>query len=123
MKNALYVPDSPRSAARHIRRAFAEPLERMPRVDFVHAWCSLAYLFPGLDPDSFDEAHGGWPRVLKPVATEAWRRVETGELVDEEIYPSDSQWSGLYDRMTRHTREETERRAELAANHGNCPDA
>ena len=54
---------------------------------------------------------------------EAWRRVDAGELADEELYPSDSQWSGLYDRMTSHTQEETERRMELASSFGQCADA
>lgn len=122
MKNKLYVPDSARSAGRHLRHAFAEPLEQLPRTNFVQAWCSIAYLFPALHPDSFNEADGGWPRALKPFATEAWRRAETGELVDEELYSGDSQWSGLYDRMTSHTPEETERRLELAAAYGCCTD-
>jgi len=30
------------------------------------------------------------------------------------MYPCDAQWAGLYDRMTVHTPEETERRLELA---------
>jgi hypothetical protein len=55
---------------------------------------------------------------LRRFAAEAWRRAEAGELVDEELYPSDAQWSGLYDRMTRHTGEETARRLELAASYG-----
>jgi hypothetical protein len=51
---------------------------------------------------------------LRRFAAEAWRRAEAGELVDEELYPSDAQWSGLYDRMTNPTPGETERRRELA---------
>ena len=51
------------------------------------------------------------------------RRAESGELADEELYPSDSQWSGLYDRMSSHTSEETARRLELAAAYGKCAGA
>ena len=75
-------------------------------------------LFPGLHPDGWDEADGNWPRVLRRFAAEAWRRVETGELDDVELYPSDAQWCGLYDRMFPHTVEEMERRLALAAAHG-----
>ncbi len=123
MKTALYVPDSLRSAGRQLRRALARPLEQIPKPDFVGAWCSIAYLFPGLHPDGFEDADSGWPRALKRFAAEAWRRGETGELADEELYPCDAQWSGLYDRMTNHTSEETERRIELKAAFGRCANA
>jgi len=43
-------------------------------------------LFPGLHPDGFEEADSGWPRVLRRVAAEAWRRAEAGELSDDELY-------------------------------------
>ncbi len=98
-------------------------MEQLPKPDFVRAWCSLAYLFPGLHPDGFEDADSGWPRTLRRFAAEAWRRAEAGELADAELYPCDSQWSGLYDRMTSHTNEETVRRLELAASFGQCADA
>jgi hypothetical protein len=84
----------------------------------LRAWCSVAYLFPGLHPDGFEDADSGWPRVLKRFAAEAWRRADAGELADEELYPSDSQWCGLYDRMFPHTADEIERRLALAADYG-----
>jgi hypothetical protein len=46
---------------------------------------------------------------------EAWRRAESGELTEHELYPSDAQWAGLYDRMPTHTPEEIERRLKLSA--------
>ena len=84
----------------------------------VRAWSSVAYLFPGLHPDGFEAADSGWPRGLKRFAAEAWRRVEAGEIIGEELYPSDSQWCGLYDRMFPHTADEMERRFALAADYG-----
>lgn len=87
----------------------------MPKKDFVSAWYSVAYIFPGLHPDGYEDADSGWPRVLKRFAEEAWRRAGVGELTDEELYPSDAQWAGIYDRMRMHYPEETERRIELAA--------
>jgi hypothetical protein len=48
----------------------------------------------------------------------AWRVAETGELADEELYPSDAQWSGIYDRMHTHEPDEMERRLALAADYG-----
>jgi hypothetical protein len=56
----------------------------------VRAWSSVAYLFPGLHPDGFEDADSGWPHVLKRFAAEAWRRAEAGELADEELYPCDA---------------------------------
>jgi hypothetical protein len=78
----------------------------------------VAYLFPGLHPDGFEDADSGWPRVLKRFAAEAWRRADAGELTDEEMYPSDAQWSGLYDQMHTHEPDEMERRFALAADFG-----
>ncbi|MCU0786234.1 MAG: hypothetical protein MUF81_19740 [Verrucomicrobia bacterium] len=90
----------------------------MPREQFVRAWSAVAYLFPGLHPDGYEDAESGWPRALKRVAAEAWRRADAGELADEELYPSDAQWSGLYDRMFPHKTGEMERRFALAADYG-----
>jgi hypothetical protein len=67
-------------------------------------------------PDGFEDADSGWPRVLKRFAAEAWRRADAGELV--ELYPSDAQWSGLYDRIFPHTADEMKRRLALAADYG-----
>lgn len=53
-----------------------------------------------------------------PFAAEAWRLAETGELSDDELYPWDAQWCGLYDRIFPHTAEEMERRLKLAAGAG-----
>ena len=61
MKSAIYVTDSLRSAGRQIRLALATPLERAPKANFVRAWCSVAYLFPGVHPDGFDDADSNSP--------------------------------------------------------------
>ena len=61
--------------------------------------------------------------MLRRFAAESWRRVSAGELADEELYACDAQWSGLYDRMTRHTGEETARRLKLAVAYGECAEA
>ena len=52
------------------------------------------------------------------VFTKANLRADAGELVDEELYPSDAQWSGLYDRMFAHKTDEIERRLALVADYG-----
>jgi len=86
MKSYIYIPKSLRLAGRQIRLALAGPLDRLPKRNFLRAWCSIAYLFPGLHPDGFEEPDNGWPRAARPFAAEAWRRADTGELTDNELY-------------------------------------
>jgi hypothetical protein len=115
MSDTNYIPASLREAAQHLRAGWQSPPASLAKNDFVRAWSAVAYLYPGLHPDGFDDPDSGWPRVLKGFAAEAWRRAEAGELGDDELYPSDAQWAGLYDRMTIHTPDETARRREIAS--------
>lgn len=113
MKITTFVPASPGVAGAQLHLASLEPLHHLARGEFVRAWSSIAYLFPGLHPDGFDAPDSGWPRSLMPFAAEAWRRSDGGLLTDEELYPADSQWAGIYDRMDDHTPEEAARRSAL----------
>ena len=110
-----YVPDSARAAGRAVRFALAGSLQGLSKADFLAAWFALAYLFPGLHPDGFEEADSGWPRVLRRFPAEAWRRAEAGELEDEELYPCDAQWSGLCDRMANSSEQAAARRQVIMA--------
>ena len=114
MKTFHYIPDSARTAAKQLRFALAQRLENLSKADFVRTWSSVAYLFPGLHPDGFEDADSGWPRVLRRFAAEAWRRADAGKLDDAELYPSDAQWAGLYDQIKNPTSDEVHRRRELA---------
>jgi hypothetical protein len=114
MSAQIYIPASLREAAQHLRVGLQSPRARLSKPDFVRAWSAVAYFFPGLHPDGFDDPDSGWPRALKDFAAEAWRRAKAGELDDKELYASDAQWAGLYDRMTIHTPDETARRQKLA---------
>jgi hypothetical protein len=69
-------------------------------------------------PDQAGDAGSGWPRALRRFAAEAWRRAGAGELSDEELYPGDAQWACLYDRMIEREEAETERRFQIASDHG-----
>ncbi|HXG47036.1 MAG TPA: hypothetical protein VNO52_05380 [Methylomirabilota bacterium] len=51
-------------------------------------------------------------RVLLPLDLDA------GELAEEELYPSDAAWSGIYDRLHTRKPDEIERRLALAFAHG-----
>jgi len=90
--------------------------------DFLRAWCAIAYAFPGLHPDGYEDKGSGWPRALRRFAAEAWRRAEAGLISEEELYPSDPQWAGLYDRMVLREHDEIDRRFRLAADHGQISD-
>jgi hypothetical protein len=118
MNDFIFIPNRLRSAGRELRLALNHPLNELPRQKFLRVWNCVAYLFPGLHPDGYEDADSGWPRVLKRFAAEAWRRVETGEWSEEELYPCDAQWCGLYDRMHTHAQAETDRRLALAADFG-----
>ena len=78
----------------------------------------MASAFPGLHPDGYEDEGSGWPRALRRFAAEAWRRAGAGELFDEELYPGDAQWAGLYGRMIEREEDEIERRFQIAADHG-----
>jgi hypothetical protein len=118
MNESICIPNNLRSAGRELRLALNRPLNELPREKFLRVWNCVAYLFPGLHPDGFEDIESGWPRALKRFADEAWRRAEAGELADEELYPSDAQWCGLYDRMHTHEQDEIDRRLALAADCG-----
>lgn len=121
MSTDIFVPQSLKAAGREIRISLANPLETLGKRQFVRSWCAIAYLFPGLHPDGFEHPDSGWPRILKRFAAEAWRRADAGELKEEELYACDAQWSGIFDRMTVHLPDETERRVSLAAAYGDVP--
>jgi DNA (cytosine-5)-methyltransferase 1 len=90
--------------------------------EFKRGWYSLGFLYPGLHPDNA-LAHGsklsnktekhsmmhkieprllapfytesGWPVLLAPIAEEAWRRYEAGNLKDEEFYCGEAAIAGM----------------------------
>jgi DNA (cytosine-5)-methyltransferase 1 len=117
-------------------------LRRTTQNDFKRAWYSIAFLYVGLHPDSALE-HGtriaydaqdyspvsrveprlvkpyyeqsGWPVVLAPVAKEAWRRYESGDLKDDEFYCSEAQMAGICHRSPELEAEVREERGRVAA--------
>ena len=86
MKDFIYVPPSCRTAERHLSFAYKSGLSSLSKKEFIRGWCSLSFLYPGLHPDGFASCGSGWPNHFKPFATEAWRRFESGELTDNELY-------------------------------------
>ena len=89
-------------------------LRAMPKEQFLLGWYAVLLLFPDLHPESALDhgvttenwadweavlpglkgrrrryARSGWPVVLVAIAREAWRRFESRELKQEDIYGSD----------------------------------
>jgi hypothetical protein len=86
VNDVIYIPPSCRAAEKHLSFAFKKGLRTLTKKEFVRGWCSLAFLYPGLHPDGFGSRGSGWPKHFKPLAAEAWRRFEIGELTDNELY-------------------------------------
>jgi hypothetical protein len=114
MNTNIPVPSTLRCAACELRRGLAAQLDQLPKPEFIRAWCAVAHIYPGLHADGYDDPDSGWPRVLKRFAAEAWRRSDAGELRDEEMYPSDAAWSGIFDRLHVTYADENKRRVEIA---------
>ncbi len=72
-----------------------DKLKNLDKESFMNAWKAVAFLYPGLHPDEADNPDGGWPEELKPFAEEAFRRFETGEFTDSELYPWSEAMKGL----------------------------
>lgn len=92
---------------------------------FNKGWAAIAFLYSGLHPDgaldrgkvSYDEDDhpalnkfdprllapyyqtSGWPVILVPIAKEAWRRYDNGELSDDEFYRCDALIQGMQCRI------------------------
>ncbi len=107
-----YVPKNESDAIATFERLTQEDLGGLPREDFLHLWYALAYLNPGLHPDGYELNDSGWTPQQRPLAQEAWSRATHGELSDEELYPTDAAWAGIYDQLphppaSAHTRRRT----------------
>lgn len=86
MEDSIYIPSSCQEAEKHVKFALENGLQSLSKDDFIRCWCSVSFLYPGLHPDGFDSLGSGWKKKLKPIAAEAWRRFEAGELRENEIY-------------------------------------
>jgi DNA (cytosine-5)-methyltransferase 1 len=125
-----------------VRATDNKMIRQFPADEFKRGWYSIGFLYPGLHPDSALE-HGtelsnaaedfpeirkveprllapffvdsGWPVVLAPVAAEAWRRYEAGELKDDEFYCSEAVVAGMCSRNPELIEEVRRGRAQAVA--------
>jgi len=80
-----YIPASRTIAEIEIAAALEKPLEKLSKREFLKAYCSVAYLYPGFHPDDWEAWTG--PARIKALLAEAWRRADKGEFKDGELYP------------------------------------
>jgi len=75
--------------------------ERLAALDgdtFLRAWWALHWLHPGLHPDDTEE----WQDeavAWKPLAAEAFRRLETGEIGDSQYYAAEAVHNRVWHEM------------------------
>jgi hypothetical protein len=85
MKDYIYIPPSRKTAEKHLNSAVTGRVRGLSKRDFLKAYCSLAYLYPGFHPDGIGDWDG--PPDILPIAREAWRRAIAGQLTDNELHP------------------------------------
>lgn len=125
-----YIPRSQHEAAirlQEIARLDRYRLRKCQKDTFLQGWYAIFFLFPGLHPDNALD-HGdltsvpskadnslpglqqfagrifersGWPVALELLGHEAWRRFESGEITEEELYCAEAQRRGLTGREIR----------------------
>lgn len=61
-------------------------LQNLEPHEFRHLWYRVGRHSPGLHPDEVNNPEGGWPKDLKEVGREAWRRRLAGSLSDDDLY-------------------------------------
>jgi len=76
-------------------------IKKLDKRVFLEAWRSVAFLYNGLHPDEIDNPDGGWPKRLKPLAREAFRRFEIGEFSNNELYCYHEAMKGLEARRVK----------------------
>ncbi|KKR03550.1 MAG: hypothetical protein UT30_C0026G0010 [Candidatus Uhrbacteria bacterium GW2011_GWF2_39_13] len=75
--------------------------KKLDKKTFLNAWKALAFIYVGLHPDEHENPEGGWPKRLKPLAVEVFRRRENGEFTDNELYPSQEVLKGIKARLSQ----------------------
>ena|SRR5690625_3114565 len=91
------IPDSLDTAKTFLAEVIDKNPRSLPKQTFILTWNAICYLNPSLHPDGCGDSDSGWPAELRPFATEAWRRFKSGTISEDELYPADATWAGIYD--------------------------
>lgn len=120
-RGVITIPENETEALNYLIPLLDLPvksLRKLSKYKFSKAWAAISYLYPGLHPDGAGEKGvtstrseilgdldprlispyyevSGWPVALVPLAEEAWRRYESGEFIEEELYRCDAQRAGI----------------------------
>jgi DNA (cytosine-5)-methyltransferase 1 len=105
-----------------VESLFLRPVSNLSKEDFLAAWGTVCYLHPTLHPDAALDngrelslgpkrevsfvmepiyVRSGWPVELIPLAKEARRRFDAGQLREHEYYWSPTLFSGLQETKPR----------------------
>ena len=85
MQSTVFVPSSSAIARSCVEEALDYGPENLDTADFLKAYHSLVYLYPGIHPESMDDWDG--PVEVVPLIDEAIRRAEASELGESQLYP------------------------------------
>ena len=88
--DAWLIPRDEADARTRLAALTSVEMSSAGRARFLQGWHALFWLFPGLHPDGFDEDWEGEFEAYRPLAAEAFKRAEAGELNDDELYPSEA---------------------------------
>ncbi|OGV51113.1 MAG: hypothetical protein A2017_05320 [Lentisphaerae bacterium GWF2_44_16] len=75
-------------------------IKKLDKSVFLKAWKAVYFLNPSLHPDDATNPEGGWPKRLKPLALEAFRRFKIGEFSEGDSYCYKEAVKGLEARRT-----------------------
>lgn len=89
MNDLLFFPESEAKAEGILFNAELCALSSMKLNDFMRIWCSVVYLNPGLHTDNFHDPDYECEPFVRYVLEEVWRRADSGEIQDDELYPSE----------------------------------
>lgn len=105
------IPENADEAAALISRLPETP-RSLDLEDFLQFWAAMAYTNPGLHPD-LDEVETTWPEPFELWRRDAERRHREKSIGDDEFYPTNAAWAGLFDRFTNPSPDEVRRRHEI----------
>jgi hypothetical protein len=81
----VYIPPCTDVVVMQLSRILSELLKKVSKTEFLKAYCSFVYLYPGFPSDDWLD----WQRQedVRPLLRESWLRARAEQLTDNELYP------------------------------------
>lgn len=107
----MHIPSSRSQASDWLRPMFGDVSSLDPDT-FLRGWAAVCYTYPGLHPDDCPESvpserivqpssglaydvESGWPVALFPACSEAFSRFRSGQMTEDELYPTEVAEAGI----------------------------